>query len=205
MEVTSEHVATAGELVIAFLEPLASRDWSAPIPDLVWNCQRTMQHLINTQVFYAMLIASRATQSIPYARGPAAADGLQPAELLKELRGTTALIAAVLRGAPSDARFVFSEQLADRTGFAAVACDELLIHGWDIGRGLSASFTAPDELTNLILGRLFPWAPSQAAPWSVFLWCNGRAAGPDRARLQPEWPRWVAPLDEWDGSDPTAG
>lgn len=57
MEVTAEHVEAARDLVIAFLKPLESRDWSVPAPDLEWDCERTLQHIINTEIYYAMLLA----------------------------------------------------------------------------------------------------------------------------------------------------
>lgn len=202
MEVTAEDVEAARDLVIAFLKPLASRDWSAAIPDLEWNCERTLQHMINTEIYYAMLLADRASMPIPFARGAAAAGGMSPTDLLEELRGSSSLIAAVIREAPAQARAILGSRHTDAAAFAAIACDELLVHTWDIGRGLGVDFTAPDELTAGVLTRLFPWAPHNE-PWSVFLWCNGRIAFGDRARLDPEWPRWVAPLDEWDGVDPT--
>ena len=202
MEVTAEHVEAARDLVIAFLKPLESRDWSVPAPDLEWNCERTLQHIINTEIYYAMLLADRASAPIPFARGAAAAAGTSPAELLEELRGSSSLIAAVIRQAPPQARAILGGRPANAVAFAAIACDELLVHTWDIGRGLGVDFTVRDDLTIRVLARLFPWAPP-GNPWSVFLWCNGRIALGDRPRLQPDWPRWIAPLDEWDGVDPT--
>jgi uncharacterized protein (TIGR03083 family) len=204
VNVEASHVESARDIVISFLEPLQGRDWKAAIPDLEWDCKRVLQHVINSEIYYAMLLATRANAPIPFPRGAAAASGLTPGELLVELRGSASVLSAVIRDAPREARAFHSGRNADAAGFAAVACDELLVHAWDIGRGLSETFAAPDDLTRRVLARLFPWAPTRGEPWSTFLWCNGRIALDGRGRLEPDWPRWVAPLEEWDGIDPTS-
>jgi mycothiol maleylpyruvate isomerase-like protein len=201
--VNASHVETARDIVIAFLERLQQRDWKAAAPDLEWNCERTLQHVINTEIYYAMLLATRASAPIPFPRGAAAASGLSPGDMLVEQWGSASVLSAVIRDAPREVRAFHSGRNADATGFAAVACDELLVHAWDIGRGLGETFKAPDDLTGDVIARLFPWAATGGEPWSTFLWCNGRIAIDERGRLEPDWPRWVAPLEEWDGTDPT--
>lgn len=160
MDVNASHVEKARDIVISFLEPLQGRDWTAAVPDLEWNCERTLQHVINTEIYYAMLLATRASAPIRFARGAAAAGGLSTADLLVELRGSASVLSAVIRDAPQEARAFHSGRNADAAGFAAVAYDELLVHAWDIGRGLDETFAAPDDLTRLVLARL--------------LWCNSR-------------------------------
>lgn len=197
-------VAAACDLVCHFLEPLTGRDWTAHPPDLDWSCERTLQHVINTELYYAMHLATRASSPIPFPRGPAAATGLGPPELVTELRAINAVLVAVIRATDPGARAVVAGMPTDSRGMAALACDELLIHGWDIGRGLGQVFTAPRAMARRVIERLFPWAPNDPDPWSVFLWCNGRTALAERARLEPDWPRWIKPLEDWDGVDPTA-
>jgi hypothetical protein len=48
-------VVTTRDLVLSFLTPLAPRDWGAPIPDLKWNCEMTLRHMIKAQAMYAAL------------------------------------------------------------------------------------------------------------------------------------------------------
>ena len=89
----------------------------------------------------------------------------------------------------------------DPAGFAAMACDELLVHGDDAIRGLGMPNTADRRLAAAVLARLFPWhalGPDDD-PWELLLWANGRIEVPGRAR-QGRW-RWhCAPLSEWDGA-----
>lgn len=91
--------------------------------------------------------------------------------------------------------------MADPSGFAAVGCDELLVHGWDVAQGLLLEFTSDPQLTGRVLGRLFPWVPLEPHPWSALLWANGRLDLPTTPR-QHGW-RWhCAPAEQWDGSVP---
>ena len=203
MPVGAVDLETTRGLVVPFLRGLTGEDWSAPVPDLEWTCERTLQHMINTAIYYAMHAATQAKSPLPYPRGPAAASGLNPTELVTELDAAAAVLAAVIRATPRDARLVIGGTATDPEGIAAIACDELLIHTWDIGRGFGRVFAAPDAPLEAVIDRLFPWAPKGNPAWERFLWCNGRAALSDRPRLGPDWPRWLAPVKEWSGSDPT--
>ena len=94
---------------------------------------------------------------------------------------------------------------ADASGFAAMACDEILIHTRDAGTGLGADFEPAADLAGRILARLFPWYEPVPDPWSALLHANGRIALPGRVHQAEQW-RWhCAPLTEWDGSEPPAG
>jgi hypothetical protein len=37
--ISASDVVSALDVVLDFLTPLADRDWSAPVPDLDWNCE----------------------------------------------------------------------------------------------------------------------------------------------------------------------
>jgi hypothetical protein len=125
--------------------------------------------------------------------------------LLDNLHAHTSMLVAVIRDASPEARAWHNSGLTDRSGYSAMACNELLIHTWDIGRGLDARFELPPELTGRVVARLFPmWVPIEAPPDQALLWCNGRIALGDRARLGPDWGWWSRPLEEWDGTDPDA-
>ena len=112
--------------------------------------------------------------------------------------------AEVVKAAPPEARGFHQTGFADPSGFAAMGCDEVLIHTDDIARAFGLFFTPPDELCRRVLRRLFPWAPEDGDGWSVLRWANGRMALPGRERLGEDWPWHSAPLSEWDGSMPTA-
>ena len=76
---------------------------------------------------------------------------------------------------------------SDPEGFAAMGVVEMLVHTYDITRGLGLEWTPPSELSAPVLARLFPGAPP-GNPSGVLLWCTGRAALPNRPRLD-RW-RW---------------
>jgi hypothetical protein len=191
----------ARDSALAFLEPLATRDWQRLAGDLEWTCTETLRHAISTQVYYAAHLATQATRRINVWRE--AEPGLTVTELLENLHAHNAILAAVIRDAAQDARGYHIFGRADRSGFAAMACDEILVHTYDIGLGLGEVFRPADELLARVVARLFPWAPQGFPAWDTFLWCNGRSPLPGRSRLGPEWVWWCAPVDEWDGTDPT--
>ena len=74
------------------------------------------------------------------------------------------VLAAVLRAMPEDARGFHPAGLADRYGFAAMACTETLVHTWDIARGLGVDFTPPEDIAAKSLARLFPWVQDDGRP-----------------------------------------
>jgi hypothetical protein len=92
--------------------------------------------------------------------------------------------------------------MADRSGFLAMGCDEILIHTDDILRGLGSSFSPPPEIVSRVLARLFPWAPTNTDPWETLRWANGRADLGDLPNPGPNWIWHCAPLEEWDGTIP---
>jgi hypothetical protein len=124
-----------------------------------------------------------------------------PADLVAVLGSYATVLARVIDGSAPGARGWHPAGLADASGFAAMACDELLVHTDDAARGLGLGFTPTEALSTATLRRLFPWAPSDADPWQALRWANGRVDLPGQER-QRGW-RWhCAPLAEWDGVNP---
>lgn len=134
-------VVTTRDLVLAFLTPLASRDWTAPVPDLEWNCDMTLRHMIRAQSIYAAHLATRATRRLPMSRE--LDPGLEIDALLDNLRTQVSVLAAVIRDAPPEARAWHNSGMTDPSAYCAMACDELIVHTWDIGRGLGEQFDLP--------------------------------------------------------------
>jgi uncharacterized protein (TIGR03083 family) len=196
-------VVATRDLVLAFLTPLAWREWTAPVPDLEWNCEMTLRHMIRAQSIYAAHLATRATRRLPMSRELDPDLGIEV--LLDNLRAQISVLAAVIRDAPPDARAWHNSGMTDPTGYCAMACDELLVHTWDIGRGLGEPFELPVALCARVVPRLFPmWSPIEPDPRDALLWCNGRIALPDRPRQSEDWGWWSRPLEEWDGTDSDA-
>jgi hypothetical protein len=111
------------------------------------------------------------------------------------------ILADVAAAAPAEARAFHQAGMADRSGFLAMACDELLIHTDDILRSSGRSFDPPPDLVARVLARLFPWAPTGINPWIALRWANGREElPPPQGRLGPDWTWHCAPLNQWDGT-----
>lgn len=198
--VTPEDVLVAAASCRRTLEPLVDRDWDRPAGDLEWSCRRTLAHAMSAVLFYSINLASRSADE----RYSGQADASLPIpELLDAFEGRAAVLAEVCRAAPPDARGMHEMGRADPSGFAAMGCDEMLIHTDDIATGLGATFDPPREVCARALARLFPWAPRDVEPWAGLRWANGRAPLGERPRLAPDWIWHCAPLDEWDGTDPT--
>jgi hypothetical protein len=121
------------------------------------------------------------------------------AGLLDDVDDAAVLLARVLDGMRPAERAFHPAGSADRSGWAAMACDELLVHGLDISGAVDAPFTPDDIVVDAVLGRLFPWAPAIGSPVERLRWCNGRAPLGDQPQLDPSWYWWSRPLREWDG------
>lgn len=193
-ELRPQDLRDAAVLCTGALRPLEGRDWTAPAGELEWSAQETLDHVIFALLHYAIQLASRATERTP--RAASRATGWP----VGGLSGVAAVLAEVAAAAPPEARGWHSLGMADRTGFLAMGCDEMLVHTYDITGGFGETFTPPRELCRRVLVRLFPWAPTDVGPWSALLWANGRVALPRRKRLGPEWGWQCAPLSEWDGT-----
>ena len=181
----------------AALAPHQDADWTVPAGDLDWDCRRTLDHLSNVFLFYALHLASRAETrlSLTYAQDRATS---LPAGFAA-VAATAAVLAAVARAAPPHARGYHPAGMADAEGFLAMAVTETLVHTHDIAQGLGQPFAPPTALVGPVLARIFPWFPPDAPAWPAFLWLTGRASLGDRPRLGPDWYWHCAPLAEWDG------
>ncbi len=171
------------------LAPHTAADWSVAAGDLQWSCRRTLDHTIDTLLWYAGNLAMLATRR----------RGHIPEGLLEALVLSGQILARVTEATPPGGRGYHSLRMADATGFVAMGCDETLVHTGDICAGLGVPFDPPGDLCARVVARLFPWAPEHDDPWERLLWCNGRIALPGHQRLGPQWGWWCAPLEEWDG------
>ena len=116
--------------------------------------------------------------------------------LVDSLRSGAALLSAVLRTTGPDERGFHSFGIADRSGFAAMACDEILVHGADIATTLAVDLSPDADLCARVVQRLFPWVTVGADPWASLRFANGRQAL-DGVEPQGKWKWHCAPLSEW--------
>lgn len=200
MELTADDILEAAAASHQALEPFVARDWSVQAGDLDWDVRRTVAHVCDAAEWYAAHLALQSPRRLRFDLRPH--PDASNADLLDVLDAAAATLAAVARAAPPGARAYHNHGMADMTGFLAMGCDEILVHGWDAVRGFGADFTPPAELAERVLRRLFPWAPTNESPWLALLWANGRADLPSRVRTGPDWSWHCAPLDEWDGTVP---
>ena len=153
MSVGQEHVLESVRVLRAALEPHLHRDWSVcagdprvelhwrpsytrPTSGMPWSCRR--------RAATGYLRCSRGAKGSPQKEGLAAHDAV------------ASLLVAVMRGTPPQARG-YHGQSTDAEGFAAMHCDEVLIHGYDIAMGLGVAFSPPLDLARRVRDRLFPW------------------------------------------------
>ncbi len=192
------HVIEAAAACQALLAAAADQDWASPIPEMDWTAAEAVSHMAEGTLWYASDLAAGARQlEAMELRVP---PGMAHADIIRRIGAFATVLARVVDGTPPGTRGRHPMGQADASGFAAMACDELLVHTDDAGRGLGVPSTPPDGLVRATLARLFPWAPG-GDPWPALLWCNGRIELPGRAR-QARW-RWhCAPLEEWDGLTP---
>lgn len=192
------HLTEAADAATRALSSALDRDWGVNAGDLEWTCRRTLDHIPDALLLYANHLSTRATERRPHLRNgdPAAS----PEELLDVLDASASVLADVIRAAPADTRAFHPAGRGDLEGFVAMGCDEILVHCNDIALGLGVRFDPPRDLCRRVLVRLFPWAPSDLAPWEALLWSNGRYETGAHERLDPNWWWHPAPLSEWDGT-----
>jgi uncharacterized protein (TIGR03083 family) len=200
--VTSGHdILAAAAECRGLLEPAIGADWSAPVPDLDFTVASVVAHAANCVLWYALDVwggpGDDAAFDLTVRR-----DAANPA-LLVSLSAAARVCAASVDAAPPTARGFHPAGAADPSGFAAMACDELLVHGDDAARGLGLPFAPDPALAGRVLARLFPWHTAGATddPWRLLLWANGRLDLPGRPN-QANWVWHCAPLADWNGLPP---
>jgi hypothetical protein len=197
-ELVPADLMTAAGVCRETLMPALDRDWSVAAGDLEWDCRRTLDHIVDALFLYAAYLASRGNERLsPPRNGDPSAS---PAQLLANVAAAAAVLTEVARAAPPGTRAFHPAGMADVSGWIGMGCEEILLHTDGIARGLGLSYRPPDNLSTRILARLFPWAPSDIAPWDSLRWATGRAALIDRKRLGPDWYWHSPPLSEWDGT-----
>src|ERR1700683_3829947 len=180
MTVTASDIDAAMSCVMSGLLPVSDRDWSVRAGTLEWDCWHTAEHIGDCLLSYAWQLAVQPTTR--YVRAIATAEkDASPAEVLEFAVTGGRVLAAMVRTSPAHVRAFHPAGIADPEGFAALGCNEALLHGNDIALGFGLS--------------RYPPAPSELAdpdPWPSLLWTGGRTELPDHP--QPQWRPRPAPL-----------
>lgn len=197
-----DDVRAAARSALAFLTPHLERDWSVAVPGLDFTVASVLAHAGQGPLWYCLDLIGGTFDDAAFEIGVRA--DAEPRALLRSLEGAAQLCALSVDALPRSARGFHPLGASDPSGFAAMACDEILVHTHDAATGLGGEFRADPELARGVLGRLFPWHEVGGDPWASLLWANGRVDLPG-APAQREW-RWhTAPLAEWDGQVPRQG
>jgi uncharacterized protein (TIGR03083 family) len=197
--VTGDQVLAAASACHDFLQQAGGADWGVPVPGLDFSVASVVAHAVSGPLWYAVDLWGGPSDDAAFdlkVRRDASS-----AALLTSLRSAARVCAASVDAAPAGTRGYHPAGAADPSGFAAMACDELLVHTDDAARGLGLRFSPDPGLAARVLGRLFPWHDPGDDPWQALLWANGRVDRPGFAH-QREWIWYCAPLEDWDGQPP---
>ena len=175
------------------------RDWEALAGTLDWTCRRTLDHMIDGTVFYSGQVANEAPKRLPAIRQGNPDASVE--DLVTTVGSVTHILASALRSAPVDARFFHPAGMADRSGYAAMSCVELLVHTSDIATSFGIAFNPDNELCGRVVRRLFPWIENVGADaFAVMRWTTGRLVIDGWDDVAANWYWQCAPLAEWDGT-----
>jgi hypothetical protein len=196
----ADDVLASAETVRSLLLPQLDRDWTVPVPGLEFTVASVLAHGAAGPLWYALDLWGGPGDDAAFTVDVRADGG--NANILTSLMSAAHVRAASIGAAPPETRGFHPDGAADPSGFAAMACDEILVHGDDAARGLGLRLAPDPDLAARVLARLFPWHLSAPAddgdPWQTLLWANGRIDLPGRP-FQHTW-RWhCAPLSEWNG------
>lgn len=195
-------VLQAADACGELLGPTVEMSWDVPIPGLEMTVAQVVAHAANGPLWYAVDLWSGPGDDAAF-EVSVKSDATNAAILLS-VSNAARVCAASLDAAPPDIRGFHPGGSPDPIGFAAMACDELLVHADDAARAFGLVFRPHAALAARVLARLFPWHEAGDDPWRTLLWANGRIdllGRPD----QHGW-RWhCAPLAEWDGIQPNLG
>jgi hypothetical protein len=167
-----ELVVDATSAVLDTLEPFTGRRWDMQAGDLEWTCHETAVHVASDLIKYAAQLAGHIDDT--YLRfDVTASDDESPEELLRIIHGCGRVLASVVDSAPRDAR-AWHWGPTDASGFAAMAIGELLVHTYDITRGLGSDWLPPRDLAQAVVARLHEGGRMVDDPSALLLWSTGR-------------------------------
>ena len=199
--ITGDDVLAAEAACRGFLARHVDADWSGVGPGMDFTVASVVAHAANGPLWYALDLWGGPGDDAAFELKVRA--DVANAALLVSLRSAARVCAASVGAAPAGMRGFHPAGAADASGFAAMACDELLIHTDDAARGLGLAFTPDSRLAGRVLARLFPWhEPGDDDAWQLLRWANGRIGLPGRPDQQG-WQWHCAPLADWDGKQPS--
>jgi hypothetical protein len=197
--VDGDDILAAAAACCDLLGPAVGADWSAAVPGLDFTVAEVVAHAANGPLWYAVDLWSGTGDDTAF--DLVVGRDASNAALLFSLRVAARICAVSVDAAPGSLRGFHPAGAADPSGFAAMACDELLIHTDDAARGLGLRFAPDQGLAGRVLARLFPWHDPDSDPWQTLRGANGRIERPGQPSQQG-WQWHCAPLADWGGQAP---
>ena len=190
-----EDVRTAGLICVETLWPARDRNWQKNAAGLEWTCRFTLDHIVGAVTAYAGDLAVRRPEQVEVLRKANTDQSIN--ELLELVEVGSAVLSDVCAATPDGVRGYHPTGPSDWSGFAAMGCTEMLVHTDDICWAFQIEFNVDAELSQRILDRLFPWAPSGGNPWQTLRWATGRGYLQGQESIGPDWSWHSRPLTEW--------
>jgi hypothetical protein len=198
-----DSVEAAAAVAIAALQPGVDADWSVRAGDLEWNVDRTIAHMTGAAAKYALYLSSRSTRYIAVTMYPA--EDATRQERLDAIEGCAAALAGVAAVAPADAFGFHVSGMRNAEQFLAMACEELLVHTYDVSCGLGLTYEPPDELCQLVIEHSYPGQHEQRPAWPLLVWLSGRPHPAATGWGPPTIPGERAEIPLEFGRDPDTG
>jgi hypothetical protein len=168
-------------------------DGGVVVPVMACSVTGVAQHLVSCLAWYAHdLVAGPGEVS--------AADlAARPEAPLGVVAGSMCAWGEVLArtvdaAAPAD-RGWHPHGVADPSGFAAIGCAELLVHGTDVAQALGLPWSPPADIAAAVLLRLFPEVTDLPDGLRGLLWATGRIDLPGRPH-RTNWRYAMTPAGE---------
>jgi hypothetical protein len=193
----------AAAATVAALRPGVDADWSVRAGDLEWSVDRTIAHMTGAVGKYAFYLSSRSTRHVAVRVWPA--DDATRQERLEAIEGCAAALAGVAATALPDAFGFHVTGMRNAGEFVAMACEELLVHTYDVTCGLELPYEPPEELCRLVIEHCYPGQDVQHPVWPFLVWLSGRRHPAATKWGEPPKPgeRTEVPLEF--GRDPATG
>jgi uncharacterized protein (TIGR03083 family) len=167
-----DSVEAAAAVVVAALRPGVDADWSVRAGDLEWTVDRTIAHMTGAPAKYAFYLSSRSTRYIAVRVMPA--DDATRQERLEAIEACAAALAGVAATAPRDAVGFHTSGMRNAAQFLGMACEELIVHTYDVTRGLGLPYEPPEELCRLVIEDTYPGREVRRPVWPYLVWLSGR-------------------------------
>ncbi|MEV0414481.1 maleylpyruvate isomerase N-terminal domain-containing protein [Streptomyces sp. NPDC050448] len=132
---TGPDIERAAAEMVSALAPHTGRDRRVKAGSLEWTCWTTAAHVAHDLLAYAAQVAAQPADAyLPL--DLRVREGTPPGEVLRVVSAAARLLSAAVDAAPESAR-AWHWGPCDPGGFAAMGVAEILLHTYDIARGLA--------------------------------------------------------------------